>query len=287
MFFVAIVFLHNRFVETDYEAALRAENKVLASYKPVLEKELSAIESTLTTLQTEEQSLYTKFFNAPPASAESITPSLSKEQVLRANASSLHSLIDVLNERSNDLYHRSSRTNHALAERMIIPKSEIERLSKIPSIQPIDNPFMTNLASGFGQRINPFHKGSYFHPGIDFVAPRGTSVYAAGPGKVLSVSKSDLQAGYGNQIVIDHGAGFTTRYAHLEEIKVKSGQTVTQGMVIGTVGNSGGSIAPHLHYEVMKDGDHVDPALYFMEGLTSKEHQHLVELSKKQNQSLD
>jgi len=285
--FVTLVFLHNRFIESEYEAALRAENKVLASYKPVLESELATIESTLSSLEKEEETLYTKFFNAAPPKPERIAPSLSKEKVLLADASAFQSLLDKLDLRSSELMAKSVKTNEILSSAAYIPKSDLEKLTQIPSIQPVDNKEITKLVSGFGQRINPFHKGSYFHPGVDFVAPRGTEVFAAGPGRVISISKSDLQAGYGNQLVIDHGDGFTTRYAHLEEIKVKAGQTVTKGMVIGTIGNSGGSIAPHLHYEVMKAGENVDPALYLMQGLSSQEHQRLMELSQKQNQSLD
>ncbi|HEY3403470.1 MAG TPA: M23 family metallopeptidase [Ohtaekwangia sp.] len=287
VFFVAIVFLQNKFVQTDYEIALRAENKVLQKHKPVLEASLNEIEATLKKLQGEEQTLYTKLFNAPPPSHAAIASTLPKDQVLLADASGFKSLLSVLNEESSRLLEKSSKGNAAFSDRIKLNQKDLLLLTSIPSIQPVSNPDMNSLASGFGQRINPFHKGTYFHPGIDFIAPRGSDVVATAPGRVISISKNDLQAGYGNQIVIDHGNGFTTRYAHLEEIHVRYGEKIIKGKVIGTVGNSGGSIAPHLHYEITHNGEPVNPVLYFIEGLSSSQHQELIDLSKKQNQSLD
>lgn len=287
IFFVAVVFLHNRFVTTEYEQSLRTENKVLKSHKVVLAKNLTEIEATLETLQQEERSLYTKLFNTSPPAVSYSTSSLPKEKVLLANASAFQSMLDILNDRSGKLFSKSANSNEKFSERVHITQADVHTLSSLPSIQPLLNAEPDKLVSGFGKRINPFHKGMYLHPGVDFVAPRGTEVIATAPGHIISINKSELQAGYGNSIVIDHGHGYSTRYAHLEEIKIKSGQKVTKGMVIGTVGNSGGSIAPHLHYEVMQNDEHVDPALYIIEGITPTQHHQLLERSKKQNQSLD
>ena len=110
---------------------------------------------------------------------------------------------------------------------------------------------------------------------------------ATAPGKVIAVNRTKLQAGYGNYIDIDHGRGIVTRYAHLESVQVRQGQRVRKAMVIGTIGSSGGSIAPHLHYEVIRDGEPVNPIRYIIEGLSSDEHDTLLNLSRKQNQSLD
>jgi murein DD-endopeptidase MepM/ murein hydrolase activator NlpD len=136
-------------------------------------------------------------------------------------------------------------------------------------------------------RVNPFHKGLYEHPGVDIAMPRGSAVIATASGTVIEICKSTVQAGYGNYIEIDHGNGFITRYAHLEDVQVKYRQKITKGSVIATVGNSGGSIAPHLHYEIIRDGITVDPVHYMIEGLSSHEHHQLKLISQKQNQSLD
>ncbi len=109
----------------------------------------------------------------------------------------------------------------------------------------------------------------YKHEGIDFATTRGTEVLAAADGEVVTANTSDLQAGYGNIIEIRHGNGFSPRYAHLENVNVRRGQRATKGMIIGTVGNSGGSMAPHLHYEILQDNESIDPALYIIEGLSA------------------
>jgi murein DD-endopeptidase MepM/ murein hydrolase activator NlpD len=144
-----------------------------------------------------------------------------------------------------------------------------------------------NLVSGFGVRINPFHKGNYRHEGIDIALPKGTEVLAAGDGRVSYFSNSNLEAGFGSYLEIDHGTGVVTRYSHLEKISVKWGQKIKQGQVIGLSGSSGGSVAPHLHYEVIKNGKNQDPLIYIIEGITSAQHQQLALKSKVQNQSLD
>jgi murein DD-endopeptidase MepM/ murein hydrolase activator NlpD len=157
----------------------------------------------------------------------------------------------------------------------------------MPAYQPVQPWSADKVLSGFGTRVNPFHKGLYEHPGVDIGAPRGAAVNATAPGVVTEIKRSTVEAGYGNFIEIDHGHGFRTRYAHLEEIKVKLNQRIAKGAVIGTVGNSGGSIAPHLHYEIIRDGKNVDPVRYMIEGLSSLEHHQLTQVSKKHNQSLD
>lgn len=286
VFFASIVFLHNQFVETDYEIALRKENRTLEQHKPLLQQELNNIEATLQKLHGEERTLYTRIFNIEPPTHAASHPTLSKETVLLADASGFRSLLNTLHDHTSALLDKSSQSNTDLSDNFSLNDRDLTTLLSIPSIQPISNPD-NGLASGFGKRINPFHKGIYFHPGVDFIAARGTEVMATAKGTVVSVSRNDLQAGYGNQVVIDHGNGFSTRYAHLQGIFVKQGQQVTKRMVIATVGNSGGSIAPHLHYEIIRDGKVVDPALYFLEGLNSAQHQELIDLSKKQNQSLD
>jgi murein DD-endopeptidase MepM/ murein hydrolase activator NlpD len=117
--------------------------------------------------------------------------------------------------------------------------------------------------------------------------PRGTPVFATGAGKVSQLKRSDLQAGYGNYVEIDHGNGIVTRYAHLEDISVKFGASVAKGERIGSVGTSGGSVAPHVHYEILRDGKNVDPVHYMVEGLNPSHHYVLTVLSHQQNQSLD
>ena len=283
---VAIV-IYDLWVETENERLLEIENNLLKKHRPILEESLNKVEATLINLKEADRELYLRIFNTDAPKYSPPTTTISREQALLSDASGFKGLMDILNTRSELLKAKSSRTNEEFGNTIYISKEHLEILQSIPSIQPVNNPQLDLLVSGFGKRINPFHKGNYQHPGVDFAAARGTEVYATAAGKVINIKRTSLQAGYGNYIVIDHGHGFVTRYAHLEDIKVRRGQKVDKGFVIGTVGNSGGSIAPHLHYEIIRDGEQVNPAPYMIEGLTSEQHSTLLKLSVKQNQSLD
>jgi murein DD-endopeptidase MepM/ murein hydrolase activator NlpD len=163
----------------------------------------------------------------------------------------------------------------------------LNKLKHLPSISPIPEIEADKLVSGFGKRINPFHKGIYQHDGIDFAMPAGTTVVATAPGTILRANTSNQVAGFGNYVEIDHGNGIITRYAHLADLNVRYGQSVAKGQKIGTVGSSGGSIAPHLHYEVIRGGVNVNPVHYVVGTYSSTFYNNLVQASEKRNQSLD
>ena len=158
-------------------------------------------------------------------------------------------------------------------------------LSSIPAIQPIPNKNLKRMASGFSWRIHPIYKTRKFHYGMDFTAPTGTVIYATGDGVIKSVKKS--RRGYGNHIVMDHGFGYETLYGHMSKFNVRRGQKVKRGDIIGYVGNTGTSTAPHLHYEVWKDGKKINPINYYFNDLTPEEYDKMIELSSSSNQSFD
>ena len=285
--FAGLIFLYNFLLETDTEKKLRAENRAILQYKPILETKLALIENTLAELDEQDKVLYTQLFNTTPPSAPAAKNSFSQEMVLLADAVEFRSLLDKLDTKTTQLVDRARYVNGVFGEDIHIDQEALDVLMVMPAIQPLQDVVLDHFASGFGNRINPFHKGTYHHDGVDYAAPRGTVVVATGNGTVTAVKRSELQAGYGNYVEISHGHGFITRYAHLEEITIKAGQKISKGMPVGTVGSSGGSVAPHLHYEIIRDGDHVDPVLYMVENLTSQAYSALKAKSKKQNQSLD
>jgi murein DD-endopeptidase MepM/ murein hydrolase activator NlpD len=168
-------------------------------------------------------------------------------------------------------------------ERLATDKEKL--LSAIPSIQPIKNNDLTRMASGYGYRTDPFNKSRRMHWGMDFTAPRNTPIYAASDGKVIRVDSRS--SGYGKHIRIDHGFGYITLYAHLNNYNVKKGQKVIKGDIIGYVGSSGRSQAPHLHYEVQKDKKRVNPINFYYGNLTPDEFDALLKLANQENQSLD
>ena len=160
-----------------------------------------------------------------------------------------------------------------------------EMLRAIPAIQPISNKDLKRTASGWGYRIHPIYKIRKFHYGMDFTAPTGTEIYSTGDGTIVSLKSS--KRGLGNHIIIDHGYGYTTIYAHMSRFNVRQGQKVKRGDVIGYVGSTGLSTAPHLHYEVKLNGKNVDPANYYFNDLSPDEYERMIELAMKSGQSFD
>jgi murein DD-endopeptidase MepM/ murein hydrolase activator NlpD len=163
-------------------------------------------------------------------------------------------------------------------------KNKEKMLASIPAIQPISNKNLKRIASGFGYRIHPVYKTWRMHTGMDFTAPIGTPIYATGDGVVIK-PKSRM-SGYGKVVVVDHGYGYKTLYAHCSKIIVRPGQKVKRGQIIGYVGNTGISTGPHVHYEVLKNDRPVNPVNYFYQDLSPEEYEKVIEISSRANQSM-
>jgi murein DD-endopeptidase MepM/ murein hydrolase activator NlpD len=281
-----LVLLQNYIIETPSEKQLRAENESLKQHKVVLAGQLWQSNDQLEELKKQDLDLYEKLFETKLLK-DGNHSALNREEILLSESVDFDRTISDLNARYKDLYASAKSSNQFFHARASVKKEDLSTLFSIPSIMPVENFDLTKLVSGFGTRINPFHKGHYHHDGVDIASPRGTAVLASGHGQVVMTKRSDLLAGYGNYVEVDHGNGVVTRYSHLEDIAVRIGQKIKKGQALGTVGSSGGSIAPHLHYEVIKNEINQDPITFFAEGLNAGEYQELVNKSKKQNQSLD
>jgi murein DD-endopeptidase MepM/ murein hydrolase activator NlpD len=164
-------------------------------------------------------------------------------------------------------------------------KNKARLLASIPAIQPVSNSDLRRLSSYFGYRTDPYYKIKKFHEGVDFSAPVGTDIYATGDGVIESAERS--KGGYGNQIIINHGFGYKTMYAHLQSFKVRNGERVTRGQVIGTVGSTGKSTSPHLHYEVWKSNKPINPINYFFNDVTPDQYEQMLILSQRPSQTMD
>jgi murein DD-endopeptidase MepM/ murein hydrolase activator NlpD len=160
-----------------------------------------------------------------------------------------------------------------------------QMLASIPSVQPILNKKLERIASGYGWRVDPVYKIQKFHEGMDFTCPVGTEVHVTGDGTVEGVNFTF--GGYGNEILVNHGYGYKTRYAHLSRFKVKVGQKVKRGDVIGYTGNTGKSTGPHLHYEVLKNTNAVNPVYFYYNDLKDADFQKMIEISNSPGQTLD
>ena len=164
-----------------------------------------------------------------------------------------------------------------------LTKEKQKMIKSIPSIQPVSNRDLKRIASGFGLRMHPIYKIIKMHKGMDFTAPIGTEIYATGDGVVEKVG---WVGGYGKTIMINHGFGYKTRYAHCSKYNCRKGQKVKRGDLIGFVGNTGQSSGPHLHYEVFKNNRQINPVNFFFNDLSPEEYDKVIEISSRPNQSL-
>ncbi|MEE9373529.1 MAG: M23 family metallopeptidase [Saprospiraceae bacterium] len=212
-----------------------------------------------------------------------------RENIVKlVNTKSANEILTNLIDKADKLKRKVKIQKRSLDTIMTLSIKHEERLASIPSIKPVqEEKLKRNIRylSGYGWRIHPVHKVKKFHKGIDFTAPRGTPIQSTGNGVVIRVQNK--RTGYGKNIVIDHGYGFQTLYAHMQDTEVRKGQRVKKGQRIGTIGSSGTSTAPHLHYEVRLTDNAVNPIDYVLDGLTPEEYQILVKKAALENQSFD
>jgi murein DD-endopeptidase MepM/ murein hydrolase activator NlpD len=192
-------------------------------------------------------------------------------------------LIQNTTRQLNEMHMRVAFQQKSYEEIQQMIRNKEKLIAAIPAIQPVSNRTLTRIASGFGYRIDPVYKVTKFHAGLDFTAPQGTPIYATANGVIKEANFND--GGYGNHVIINHGYGYETLYAHMYKIKVRRGQTVTRGEVIGYIGNTGKSTGPHCHYEVHKNGQPVDPVYFFYNDLTPEQYDRILKLSAASNQS--
>ena len=274
------------FISTDREKRMMAESRLIARQYDMLEDKVEILEGTVSGLEAADEEIYYEVFNSyiPDYTGYYYTDS---SAFYHRDTTYGSAIVFSSMERLKGLSSRFSACAALLGEVIDTVNSHARKdaLTSYPSIVPInDFPIMSTGAS-VGRRMHPFYKEVTYHSGLDLVAPAGTEVVASADGTVLAVDRSKkLQ---GNRVTIDHGNGYTTVYAHLSDIFVRKGQKVRQGAVIAEVGNSGTSFAPHLHYEVVLNGKHVDPLNYFFGELTPDQYRQMMTVAMNTGQSLD
>jgi murein DD-endopeptidase MepM/ murein hydrolase activator NlpD len=269
------------------EKQLKAEIEDLLVQYELINRKLDQMNVILADLENRDDNIYRSIFEAEP-----IPDNLRKAGIggvnryknlekFKGDADIVIATTKKLDRLAKQLYIQSK----SFDEIYEMAKQKEEMLASIPAIQPVSNKDLTRMASGFGMRIDPHYKTPAFHEGMDFTAPTGTPIYATGNGVV---ERADNRSkGYGNHVRIDHGFGYLTFYAHMDEIAVKPGQKVSRGEVIGYVGNTGKSSGPHCHYEVHKNGRAINPINYYFSDLTPEEYDLMIQLSSQENQSFD
>ncbi len=288
--FITVLLLNTEFIDTPQELVQSREIKNYELQLKVLNKKLEQVESTLANVEKRDNNLYRVYFEASPipeAQRKMGFGGINRYDYLNGYENS--DLIIGTTERIDILTKELVIQSKSLDEIELLAKNKESLLSSIPTIQPINNSDLKRMASGFGWRTDPFTKKRKRHWGMDFSAERGSPIYATGDGKI---SRADNRAaGFGNHIRIDHGFGYVSIYAHLdlvqEKFSVRKGDKVKRGDIIGYVGSSGRSVAPHLHYEITKDGEKLNPINFYYGSLSPGEFEILITQASQENQSLD
>jgi hypothetical protein len=285
---VAIIYwvIFASFFDSPKEKALKREMAQLTIQYDLIHMEMVNIEKVLDDLQKTDDNLYRTIFEAEPIPATLRGGGVGgiiryKELEGYSNSSLVIETANRLDRIRKKVYVQSKSFDDLIA----LAKEKEDMMRCIPAILPIANKDLTRTASGYGLRIHPYYKITKFHSGMDFTAPSGTDIYATGNGVVAEVLSS--KRGLGNNIIINHGFGYVTIYAHLERFNVRAGQKVQRGDIIGFVGSTGMSLAPHLHYEIKINGSNVDPVNYYFNDLTAEDYEKIIEIASKTGQSFD
>ncbi|HYG01077.1 MAG TPA: M23 family metallopeptidase [Chryseosolibacter sp.] len=284
---VGLLIMYSNYFESPKELLLKNEVKQLEFYYDKLNKDVELLSKILSNIEQRDDNIYRVVLGAEPIEKSIRDAGIGgsdRYADIRNKTIDHENLVISLHEKVDKLRRKLYIESKSQDEVVLLAEKKEKLSAAIPAIQPISNKQLIALASGYGLRIHPVYKVKKLHAGIDFAATIGTPIYATADGKVAVV---DVKfSGYGKVVEIDHGFGYRTRYAHMHDFAVRVGMQVKRGDLIGYVGNTGLSTAPHLHYEVMINGNHVDPVHYFFNDLTAAEYEKILELASTENQSL-
>jgi murein DD-endopeptidase MepM/ murein hydrolase activator NlpD len=274
-----------QFIDSPKEARMRREIQQMHVQYELVNKQMGEFERVLADVRRRDDNVYRVIFEADPIPAD----------VRRAGFGGSKRYKDLADYASSDMIMATRQRLDQLTKQLYVQSVSLdevasltlrkqEMLASIPSVQPIPTD-QTAISSGYGQRLHPIHKIVKMHAGMDFTSPVGTEIHATGDGTVEFADYATN--GYGIHVIIDHGFDYKTLYGHMDQLKVRRGEKVKRGDLIGYVGNTGLSAGPHLHYEVHKNNEPIDPANFFFNDLTPEEYVRMLELSRNANQSLD
>ena len=275
-----------RFIGSPNEKLLRAENERMKDRYRELTKETKKIEQQMKELEDRDNEVYRSIFEATPIPDSARLKDLEKEQqIAKVEGMEQNDLINSIVTTLNNMQSRINAQKASYKDLGGMVKDKEKLLAATPAIQPVSNADLKRIASGFGYRIDPVYKTVKLHPGLDFAAPAGTPIYATANGTVeFAGNRGD---GYGNNVIINHGYGYKTLFGHMFKIKARGGQRVKRGEVIGWVGSTGKSTGPHCHYEVIKNGNKIDPIYFFYNDLTPEQFDLILKKAAASNQSFD
>lgn len=286
LFGFLFVFLASQYVKSPKERALARELQHMELQYQLLNKKMDDAQSVLGNVEERDNTIYRMYFEANPIPEEQRKAGfggINRYKNLEGFDNS--KLIIATTRRMDILQKQIVVQSRSLDEIAVLAENKEKFLACIPAIQPVNTEDLTRMASGYGYRTDPFTKVRKFHYGMDFTAPRGTPIYATGDGVV--VRADDASSGYGNHVRIDHGYGYVSLYGHMYKFNVRVNQKVKRGEVIGFVGSTGRSEGPHVHYEVFKDNERINPMNFYYGNLSAEEYGKMLEKASLENQSLD
>jgi murein DD-endopeptidase MepM/ murein hydrolase activator NlpD len=286
LFGFLFVFIASQYIQSPKERALKRELQNAQLQFELLNKKMKDAETVLADVADRDNNIYRVYFEANPIPDEQRKAGFGGvNRYKNFEGFDNSKLIIESNKRLDILLKQIVVQSKSLDEIAELAEEKEKLLAAIPAIQPVNNEDLKRMASGYGMRSDPFTKVRKMHYGMDFSSPRGTPIYASGDGVV---ERADNNAtGYGNHIRINHGYGYESLYAHLYKYNVRKNQKIKRGDLIGFVGSTGRSEAPHLHYEIFKDGARINPINFYYGSLTAEEYNELLEHASLENQSLD
>jgi murein DD-endopeptidase MepM/ murein hydrolase activator NlpD len=281
-----LVSLAYKYFPSANEKKLMQRNDALKDDYFVLNEKVKKLQEQMGNLEKRDNDVYRAIFEANPVPDSARSRALAQEEEIKLVQSMDQD--NLATSIANTLNNLSARIDYQTKSYQTIDgfiKNKEQLLSCTPAIQPVSNKDLKRIASGFGYRIDPVYKTTKFHAGLDFAASVGTPIYATANGTVEVAGNTGN--GYGIHVLINNGYGYSTLFGHMFRVKVRPGQKVKRGEVIGWVGNTGKSTGPHCHYEVHRNGDPVDPVYYFYNDITPEQYDRLLKLASSSNQSFD
>lgn len=286
LFGFLFVIIASQFIQSPRERVLKRELANMELQYDLLNSRVETAFSALESVEERDNSIYRLYFESNPIPEEQRRAGFGGVNRYKKYEGYDNSKLIIQSNKQLDILQKAIVVQSKSLDEIAILAADKEKfLASIPAIQPVRNKDLKRMASGYGYRIDPFTKVRKFHSGMDFTAPRGTPIYATGDGVVTRADNKS--SGYGNHIRIDHGYGYMSLYAHLYRYNVRANQKVKRGDLIGYVGSTGRSEAPHLHYEVFKDKERINPINFYYGNLTAEEYARLLQKASLENQSLD
>jgi len=281
-----IILLNTPYFETPKNKKQAREIENLKLRYAILNKKMDEVEDVIEFIEERDNNLYRVYFNASPIPEEERKSGFKEvDRYKDLEGYDNSQLVTNTTKRIDVLRKELAIQSKSLDDILKMAKAKDKLLAAIPAIQPVRNENLKSMVSGFGYRTDPFTKARKMHEGMDFTAKTGTPIYATGDGVVERADNT--ASGFGNHIVIRHGFGYETLYAHLSRYKCRSGQRIKRGDIIGYVGSTGRSEGPHLHYEVHKNGKVVNPLNFYYGNISAVEYVAITQLANQENQSFD